>query len=129
MVVRVGPSLWLPPEVQERVRVTLEVGDKVWRPVWISVSGKHLDKEPLDDLLIEDSTHPRVGRVKMLRAKFRRSGIWVAQDADEKGVICLTADPIPRDWTYFLVIKRSMNGRAVWVRAVAGDLAELKRKF
>jgi hypothetical protein len=108
------------------------VGKKIWRPVDKVAWGGKLIRIPWDDLLIHDSLtrSERPVPVKILRAKQRFSdGEWIAKDADETGLICMSFHPIPEDWTYFEIQKVHFLETSLVVKPVVGDRQELLRMF
>lgn len=107
------------------------VGQKVWRRVAIHrfMFGAEPLKEPWDLLVRDSKFHdPKVG-AKVFRAFLRKDGVWVANDADTQGMVCLCFKPIPENFTYFVIQKVHFWETSVIVEPVAGEMQELFRMF
>ncbi|MEJ0021554.1 MAG: hypothetical protein WDN47_03130 [Candidatus Doudnabacteria bacterium] len=105
------------------------IGRKIWRPVHVAACFGITVKEPWDDLLIQDSVTLSGNPTKVLRAYQRRDGELIAADASERGRACLCFDPVPSEWTYFVIQKVHIMETSVIVRPVAGDRQELLHMF
>lgn len=104
------------------------VGSIIVRPMTVMNS----DRRVFTDIVFDkaESKKKKISSVfKAYQSAHYFTDNWVAQSVNSKGITCFCEQDVPNDWACFEVVAKSKNGKAIFVKPIAGGLDEAAKHY
>lgn len=106
---------------------TINIGDRIWRPVHL------IPSQPSPSKTILKVVFKKTEKGSFMCWIYKSMDIvdkfqWYAQDYG-KGMVCFLKEEPHKDWTCLEVTGKSKNGKAVFAKALIGTKEELLKAY